>query len=482
MRLTIFSRLVIGYLAIFVLAMAVSIYAIAQLRQLENITHSILKVDNRLIDYEQKLSDILLSMMRYEKKFVILKDKGLYKQFLLAQGDFDRHLKEIMTIAGTDQALNLLIRVEQHYERYKSLFEEEVKYLLSGKTYDSDSYKREKEYAVNIIMEDLQKIGAYSQQSTYHKVKKLSKAETNASRVAIVIGLTSLIFGIIISIFITINITRPLSVMKKRTREIAGGHFKEDLKLSSPPEIKELAQAFNIMCARLKEIDKMKSDFYSLMSHELRTPLTTIKEGTNLFLDEFKEGGTSEKQKRILAIINEECIRLINLVNSLLDHSKLEAGMMVYNFTNTDLATLINRVTREMEPLAETKKIKIGIENSNGLPFVKVDIDRILQVLRNLIGNALKFTPNDGNVRIIVQPVEQGIEVSVADTGEGIPEENLATIFDKYHQAVLSSSNKIKGTGLGLSIVKHIINAHGGKVWVESTSGQGSTFAFVLPV
>jgi signal transduction histidine kinase len=103
-------------------------------------------------------------------------------------------------------------------------------------------------------------------------------------------------------------------------------------------------------------------------------------------------------------------------------------------------------------------------------------------VLRNLIGNALKFTPNDGNVRIIVQPVEQGIEVSVADTGEGIPEENLATIFDKYHQAVLSSSNKIKGTGLGLSIVKHIINAHGGKVWVESTSGQGSTFAFVLPV
>ncbi len=482
MRLTIFSRLVIGYLAIFILAMAVSIYAIAQLRQFENITHSILKVDNRLIGYEQKLSDTLLSMMRYEKKFIIMKDKGLYRQFLVAKGDFERHLNEIMTIADTDQTSKLLMRVRQHYKSYQSLFDEEVKYLISGQQYPKDDYKQEKEYAINVIMESLQEIRAYSQQNTYYKLKKLSEAEINASKVAIAIGLISLIFGIIISIYITINITKPLSIMKKRTREIADGDFRDDLKLSSPPEIKELAQAFNLMCTKLKEIEKLKSDFFSLMSHELRTPLTTIKEGASLFLEGLKEGEATEKQKRLLTIINEECIRLINLVNSLLDHSKMEAGMMVYNFTQADLTPLISRVTREMEPLAEKKNIKIETEISKGLPFIKVDSDRILQVFRNLIGNAVKFTPNSGNVRIIANSVEQGVKVSIIDTGNGIPKENLTIIFDKYHQAVLSDSNKIKGTGLGLSIVKHIINAHGGKVWVESILGQGSTFAFLLPV
>jgi two-component system sensor histidine kinase GlrK len=294
--------------------------------------------------------------------------------------------------------------------------------------------------------------------------------------------ITSLVFVIIISTFITFHITRPLSLIEEKTRDIAKGDFKGDLKLQSPPEIKELAQAVNYMCKKLKEIDKMKSDFFSLMSHELRTPLTSIKEGTNLLIEGSQDGKVIDKQERILKIIAEESNRLIKLVNSLMDISRMEAGMMKYHFTKADMVSMIDKVIREMEPLAETKDITFKTKVSEVLPLLTIDVERILQVLRNLLGNAIKFTPNGGKVLVSAMPVDKGVKVSVEDSGVGIKKEELTSIFDKFQQAVLPSSSKTIGTGLGLSIVKYIIKAHGGKVWAESTLKKGSIFTFVLPV
>lgn len=482
MKLSIFARLVIGYMAIFILAMTVSIYSILQLRHLEEVARSILFVDNRLIDYEKKLTDVVLSMMRYERKFIILKDDQTYKQFLLAKDDFERQLRGIKTIAVSDKVRDLIRDIDRLHERYLQLFEKELVYVKSGEEYSDKEYELEKESAVNGIMNALKELREYTQQNTYKKVNKLSEADVNASKVAIVIGIASLIFGGIISVVITLNITRPLSVIKKKTKEIARGEFGDDLQMSSPPEIAMLTQSFNSMCAKLKELDKMKSDFFSLMSHELRTPLTTIKEGTSLFIEGLDTHKTTEKQRRLLLIINEECNRMINLVNSLLDLSKMEAGMMTYNFTRADLAPLIMKITGEMGPIAERKNITIESELISELPLINFDTERVLQVLRNLIGNAVKFTPNNGSVKIFAASGDEGIKVSVSDTGAGISKDKIDVVFDKYHQAGLPNSNKIKGTGLGLSIVKQIILAHGGRVWVESTSEVGSTFSFVLPL
>jgi two-component system sensor histidine kinase GlrK len=487
MKLSIFARLVIGYIAIFILAMAVSIYTIGQLYQLERVTRSILAVDNRFVDYEQKLSDIFLSLMRYEKKFIIIKDAGLYSQFLQAEDDFDKYYKEAVSLSDNAGAREILAELKRYYDHYQSLFQTEVQYIRSGEQYPSERYKEEKDQAIDGIIEGFKNLRAYNQQSIYNKVKKLDEIEAAAGRVAVVIGIVALTIGIIISVFITVNITKPLSVIKRKTKEIAKGNFENDLTLSSPPEIKELAQSFNLMCAKLKEIDRMKTEFFSLMSHELRTPLTTIKEGTNLFLESLKGKEVTEKQKRLITIINEECNRLINLVNSLLDLSKMEAGMMVYNFTSADIVLLINRITREMEPLTETKNITIKAGSFEGVSPVKADIEKILEVLRNLIGNAVKFTPNSGTVRISVKKGfsdlgSEIVEVSVQDTGTGIARENIETIFDKFKRATFGDSGKIMGSGLGLFIVKQIITAHGGKIWVESTTGKGSTFTFTLPV
>ena len=176
-----------------------------------------------------------------------------------------------------------------------------------------------------------------------------------------------------------------------------------------------------------------------------------------------------------------ESNRLINLVNSLLDLSKMEAGMMTYDFKLTPITSLIEKAMMEIGLLAEAKKITLETKIDRGLPILWIDPERILQVLRNLIGNAVKFTTEGGRVRVSARPVDQSLEVVVADTGPGISKENLINIFEKFHQVPLRSMNQIKGTGLGLAIVKHTITAHGGRVWAESEPGQGSSFIFVLP-
>jgi two-component system sensor histidine kinase GlrK len=326
----------------------------------------------------------------------------------------------------------------------------------------------------------LEQLQAERQQGTYRKVRELADAGARARDAALTITVASLLFILILSLLMARSITRPISILKNKTREIAGGRFEGDLSLSSPPEMAELAASFNLMCRKLSEIDRMKNDFFASMSHELRTPLTSIKEGTGLLL-EGVGGATTEKQRKLLTILAEESNRLIGLVNSLLDLSKMEAGMMNYSFEKASLAPLIKKAVGEITPLVEAKGIQLEAEVPAGLPTVKVDPERILQALRNLIGNAVKFTPRAGRVKVAARPVTGKVEVSVRDTGPGIAAENLKTIFDKFHQGNSGGTFSANGSGLGLAIAKHIIVSHGGEIWAENHPDQGSTFIFVLP-
>ena len=480
MRPTILVRMVIGYLAIFIPVVAVSAYAFSQLALFRKVTGSILQIDNRMRDLDQKLADSILAQTRYERKYIITRDKELHSQFMLAERDVSKRIDEAISIADTAHKRESFIRIKDYYERYKSIFNEEVEFVNKNQTYLQDGYREEKEKVVDEMLWELTNLKLYTEQDTYEKIKQLGESGAKANKIAIVMGAGFILSGIMISIFITRSITRPLSFMRKKTRQVARGDFECNLDLSSPPEIGDLAQDFNLMCNKLMEMDKMKSDFFSLMAHELRMPLASIKEGTNLLLKGIGEE-LKEKRKEVLTIIAEESNHLIDLVNSLLDLSKMEAGMITLNFKTSDIKPLINKAASGMEPLAMAKNVSIKMEVPLDLPDVKMDEERILQALRNLIGNAVKFTPAGGHITISARPVEKGMRVSVADTGPGIPKENLDAIFDKFKQATLMSYSKIKGTGMGLAIVKHIINAHGGKVWVESEIGHGSTFIFSLP-
>ncbi|HTN72981.1 MAG TPA: HAMP domain-containing sensor histidine kinase, partial [Methylomirabilota bacterium] len=398
MRLSLFSRLVIGYLAVFTLVMAVSLYALLKLHQFDEITQLILEADHPVLDYEKKLADSLLSEIRYERKFIISKDEALYREFLQFKADFDRFLGEVLAKADPHAAA-VFNQVKQDHEYYQELFSKETVKLRTRQAYSQTWYKNEKDKAADHILEVLDRLKTDTQQDTYRKVRKLADAGAQARQAAVVITIASLAFILVISFVITRSITKPIAVLKNKTREIAQGRFNGDLQVSSPPEIRELAAAFNLMCQKLNELEKMKADFFASMSHELRTPLTSIKEGTGLLL-EGVGGATTDKQQRLLTIVAEESSRLISLVNSLLDLSKMEAGMMTYNFEKTSLAPLINKALVEITPLVEAKEIKLETEIPEGLPALKVDRERVLQALRNLIGNAVKFTPKAGRVTV----------------------------------------------------------------------------------
>ncbi len=480
MRLTIFSRLMMGYLTIFILVMVVSVYAILKIHHLNADTRHILTVENPILDYDKKLTDSILSQLRYAKKYLITKDIALYNQFLSEEEDFKRNLSEVLLIADTSEKKDSLAKIGTYYRRYQSLIDKEIEMVRTNQPYSKRGYELEIEKVTDGILEELKKLETISQRDVYNKVKMLGEAGASARKLAIIMSAIAIILVIGTSLLITRSITKPLTILMDKTREISKGVFDGNLNITSPPEISGLTEAFNSMCGKLKMVDKMKSDFFSSMSHELRTPLTSIKEGVSLL-----QGGTggaiTEKQERLLAILSEESKRLIDLVNSLLDLSKMEAGMTTYTFEQASLAPLIGRATTEMIPLVEAKKITLKTKIDEKLPGLKMDRERILQVLRNLIGNAVKFTPEGGQVRVSARLMNRGVEVSVSDTGPGITTESLTTIFEKFHQAHFKNSDHIKGTGLGLAIVKHVITAHGGRVWAESEPGQGSSFIFVLP-
>ena len=232
---------------------------------------------------------------------------------------------------------------------------------------------------------------------------------------------------------------------------------------------------------RLKELDKMKSDFVSNVSHELRTPLTSIKGSVDNMLDGLT-GSLNEKQIRYLNRIKSNTDRLSRLINDLLDLSRIESGRVEVRPTTLPLTALAEEVAEHMRALAAEKLIRIEVPPSDPSVTVWADRDKVTQVLMNLIGNAVKFTPQDGKITVALEKNGNDyIQISVADTGPGILPEEQNKIFSKFYQVANIDKQKPKGSGLGLAISKALVEMHGGKIWMDSEVGRGSTFYFTLP-
>ena len=480
MRLSLFARLIISYLLLFIMLAGVSLYFIYHLSRFNQVTRSLILDDTSIIEYSNLLSDALLSESRYDRKYVVLKDEELYENYLQAKNEFARFLDEALKKANSPEIKNYLYTIAAQHQNFGRLVNAERELIRVAKKYPTEWYAEEKKKAADDIIEQLKRIRHVSDKNVYAKIVNLSESGDKARNVSIIISVFAVTTGLIVSFIITRSIKKPLDAMRAKTIEIAQGNFRGDLDVKSPPVIAELAAAINTMCHKLQEVDDVKSGFFSHMSHELRTPLASIKEGTTMLLDGLG-GDISEKQQRILRIIVPESNRMIDLVNALLDLAKMEAGMLSYQFTETDLFFLVKEALESLAPLAETKHI--SIENKiTALPTVNVDQERMLQVLRNIIGNAIKFTPENGSIKIEAHAKKNVVTVAVCDTGIGVIEEDIERIFHKFEQITPSKGEKIKGTGLGLATAKQIITAHGGKIWATSQAGKGSTFYFTLPL
>jgi CheY-like chemotaxis protein/two-component sensor histidine kinase len=231
----------------------------------------------------------------------------------------------------------------------------------------------------------------------------------------------------------------------------------------------------------------LKDNFLSTVSHELRTPLTSIKSFSEILLsyDEDKE-----TQREFLGIINEESDRLTRLINDFLDLSKIEAGRMQWETVELSLPEVIKTAINATQALATQMNLKVDMDLGADLPTVRCDKDRLAQVVTNLLSNSIKFTPEGGMIHVKAQILNGSeskedsdmVMVSISDTGIGIAPENHETIFEKFKQVGDTLTGKPKGTGLGLPICKEIVEHYGGRIWVESELGKGSTFFFTLPM
>ena len=231
---------------------------------------------------------------------------------------------------------------------------------------------------------------------------------------------------------------------------------------------------------RMKEAMAVKSNFTSMVSHELRTPLSAIKEGIGIVLDGIT-GKINRKQKDLLQTSKRNVDRLTRLINDILDFQKLDSGMMQFDIQENDINDTVREVSKIMGKLTKQKKLSFSIELQPYLPKVRFDRDKIIQVLTNLINNAIKFTEKGG----IAIKTEQGnniIHVMVEDTGPGIRKGDLSKLFQAFQQLGAPRERKPGGTGLGLAICKEIIERHRGKIWAESEYGKGSIFHFILPI
>jgi two-component system phosphate regulon sensor histidine kinase PhoR len=230
--------------------------------------------------------------------------------------------------------------------------------------------------------------------------------------------------------------------------------------------------------SRLKELEKIRQDFVANVSHELRTPLTTIKGYAETLL----EGTLKEEVAyQFVQVIKRQSDRLTKIVEDLLALSKIELKEFQLKIEILPFPELVEDVLRYIQEAAEKKKISISLELPTPL-MVKADRNYLEQILINLIDNAIKYGREGGKITVsAVQRNQSEVEISVSDNGIGIPKEDLPRIFERFYRVDMGRSQELGGTGLGLSIVKHLISAHGGRVWAESQFGEGSTFYFILP-
>ena len=289
-------------------------------------------------------------------------------------------------------------------------------------------------------------------------------------------ALTAIIVGAFLMSVLVSRFSRPLVQMNVIAHSIARGQFDRKADVRSRDEIGQLAQSFNSMADELRKQEELRSGFVANVSHELRSPLTSIHGFAQGMLD-----GTipqSEHQKYLDVIVGETR-RLNKLIRELLDLSQIESGKFPLNKQNFDLNEMIRRVLITFEEKIDNKNLQIDVDFRQDKAMVQADPDRIEQVLINLLDNAIKFTSDNGHIRIWTHAASDKLLIGIQDDGPGIPEEDQPYIWERFYKVDKSHTGK-KGTGLGLSIVKKIIDQHGERITMQSQPGSGTTFVFSL--
>ncbi len=306
---------------------------------------------------------------------------------------------------------------------------------------------------------------------------------TAVNEALVIATLAAGVAALILSLFVSRRVVEPIQEMMVASQHIADGHYNERVRIqssASPEDFDELAQlgvSFNQMASKLERTETMRLQLIADVAHELRTPLSTIKGSVEGLIDGVLPGEPATYQR-----IYNEADRLQMLVSDLQELSSVEAGAIELHLQPVSVGALFSSLRDRLDRQFEEKGVDLETNVPADLPRVSADEDRIGQVLINLVGNALQYTPPGGNVSVSAVLDSSEVKIVVQDSGIGIPPEHLQLIFARFYRVDKSRSRASGGSGIGLTISSHLVEAHGGRVWAESAGeNQGSTFIFTLP-
>jgi signal transduction histidine kinase len=290
-------------------------------------------------------------------------------------------------------------------------------------------------------------------------------------------GLVAVAIAVGITFFLSRHILSPVKALTSAAERLGQGDFSQRVNIKDKGEFGELAQTFNSMVGDLERAEKLRQNMVADIAHELRTPLSNIQG----YLEALRDGVIKPDAKTIRSL-HEEASLLSQLVNDLQELNLAEAGELKLARQTEDIGDLVRQAVAAVEAQAKAKGLLLAVDLPDKLPLVNIDGRRIGEVLRNLLENALAHTGQGGSITVTGKQMDNWVEVSVTDTGEGIPAKELPNIFERFYRVDKSRTRATGGSGLGLTIVKRLVEAHGGQIEVQSKLGKGSRFAFTIPI
>lgn len=479
-RLSIFWRLVLTSLVIIIVMGGVNLYALFQLRQLTAMSTEMASYHYPAVDSAKRLMGSLYAQLNSEKKYIATKDAAFLTNFNEEVEEFQRSLQHLRSQETSPQGLRLLQETGRLHQERLALFHDFEQLNERSGSLVSD-YESRRDGLMDRMSTAIQGYVDVHEARISVGVSESRASAAQAEAVTEQLVLLALVFGLALAGIASYTILRPLRQLQGHIKKIGQGNFGVPLQITAPTELKELVDTVNWMGAKLQELDDMKTEFLAHVSHELRTPMASIQEGTHLLLDEIP-GPLLPEQRTTLRIMSDSSRRLIHLISTILDLSKMEAGMMEYRIVPVNLKRVADVSINKVRLLADSKHVQLLLESDEEQNWVKADSARIEQVLDNLLSNALKFSPEGSVIKLQMKPDPKAgvLQVSVSDAGQGIAAEDLPHIFERFYQGKMKAKHATAGSGLGLALAKKVVEAHGGRIWIESEISKGTTVRFIL--
>jgi len=472
MKLTIYKKMMLGFSAIITIMIISSAYVLFELNTVANGANTILTSNVSTQVLSRQLQSVIQDENENAKKYLVSNDETYFSLFVEISRQIDHNLTLLLEKRPSIKDQLLIHRMQKAHDALVAGMQKK-----DNKEIETNTNKEQiLQENMGILLDSLDRLISRNQSSIGKEMAIIESITARSVQVALLLIAGTLFAAITAAFFITRTITMPISDLIEGTEQIAIGKFKKIL-VSSHDEIALLADAVNDMSAKINDTNELRTQMMQQISHELRTPLQAIRSAHDVLK---VSGAVKDSEILMLDTINKGIDKITNFSMQYLDLAKIESGVMQYNMKLFDLLKIVEPIVDEAKLVAASKNIILEL-NAIAVPRIMMDTEKISIIVNNLIGNAIKYTQKDGKVVVSIGHCDSRVYIEIQDSGIGISQDEISNVFERFYQASNIKKIESTGSGVGLAIVKAYTEGHGGKVYVESNLGKGSSFRIELP-